>query len=53
MAIGAQLGDAYPRLTEMQQEHVLTGEYDYFDEFDYGLELMVNALDGRLTELKA
>ena len=53
VAIGAQMGDAYPRLTEMLQEHVLTSGYDYFDEFDYGLELIVNALDGRLTQLKA
>src|SRR5690554_1838725 len=28
-AIGAQMGQAYPHMTELLQQHVLSGEYDY------------------------
>lgn len=48
--IGAQMGDAYPHMTEMMREHVLTGEYDYGDEFGYGLELILDGLAQRLSQ---
>ena len=47
-AIGAQMGDAYPHMTELLQQHILTGEYDYGEEFEYGLELILDGLSARL-----
>jgi AcrR family transcriptional regulator len=46
-AIGEQMGDAYPRMTEMLTQHVLKGDYDYALEFDYGLELILEGLEQR------
>ena len=37
--------DAYPYLTELATEHVLQPGYDYGNEFEYGLELILNGLD--------
>lgn len=49
IAIGDQMGDAYPRMTEMLTQHVLKGDYDYALEFDYGLELILDGLEQRGT----
>lgn len=35
----------YPHLTELTVEHVLQPGYDYGDEFDFGLELILDGLD--------
>jgi AcrR family transcriptional regulator len=36
--------DTYPHLTELITHHVLTPGYNYAAEFDYGLDLILNAL---------
>lgn len=41
--------DRYPYLAEPTVEHVLKPGYDYGDEFDIGLDLLLDALD-RLSE---
>ncbi len=38
--------DAYPHLTELAVEHVLKPEYDYGNEFEIGLHLILDALEG-------
>jgi AcrR family transcriptional regulator len=35
----------YPNLVEFLSEHVLKPGYDYADEFEYGLDLILNGLD--------
>jgi AcrR family transcriptional regulator len=37
--------DAYPHLTELAVEHVLQPGYDYGDEYQFGLELVLDGLD--------
>jgi AcrR family transcriptional regulator len=37
--------DDYPYLTELTVEHVLTPGYDYGDEFEFGLDLILDGLD--------
>jgi AcrR family transcriptional regulator len=37
--------DQYPYLTELTLEHVLQPGYDYGDEFEYGLDLILDGLD--------
>ena len=37
----------YPNLVEFLNEHVLKPGYDYGDEFEYGLELILDGLEGR------
>jgi AcrR family transcriptional regulator len=37
--------DRYPHLTEMAVEHVLQPGYDYGDEFEFGLDLILDGLD--------
>jgi AcrR family transcriptional regulator len=37
--------DAYPHLTELAVEHVLQPGYDYGDEYDFGLELILDGLE--------
>jgi AcrR family transcriptional regulator len=37
--------DAYPHLTEMLTEHVMKPGYDYADEFEYGLDLILEGLE--------
>jgi hypothetical protein len=37
--------DAYPHLTELALEHVLQPGYDYGDEYAFGLELILDALE--------
>lgn len=38
----------YPHLTELATEHVLQPGYDYGNEFEYGLDLILDGLDGLL-----
>lgn len=45
-AIMAQMPTGtYPHLAELAVEHVLQPGYDYGDEFEYGLELILDGLD--------
>jgi AcrR family transcriptional regulator len=37
--------DAYPRLTEMAVQHVLRLGYDYGNEYQFGLDLILDGLD--------
>ena len=37
--------DAYPHLTEFSVEHLLQPGYDYSDEFDFGLDLILDGLE--------
>jgi AcrR family transcriptional regulator len=37
--------DEYPRLTELTVEHVLQPGYDYGDEYDFGLDLILDGLE--------
>ena len=36
--------DAYPHLTEFTVQHVLRPGYDYADEFEFGLDLILDGL---------
>jgi len=40
-------GDSYPHLTELATDYVLRPGYDFGDEFDFGLELILDALAAR------
>jgi hypothetical protein len=35
----------YPNLVEFLAEHVMQPGYDYGDEFEYGLDVILNGLD--------
>jgi AcrR family transcriptional regulator len=37
--------DAYPHLTELAVQHVLRPGYDYGDEFEFGLDLILDGLE--------
>ena len=37
--------DEYPHLAELTLEHVLQPGYDYGDEFEFGLDLILNGLE--------
>jgi hypothetical protein len=37
--------DEYPYLTELTVEHVLKPGYDYGDEFEFGLDLILDGLE--------
>jgi uncharacterized protein YheU (UPF0270 family) len=37
--------DAYPHLTELAVQHVLRPGYDYGDEFESGLDLVLDGLE--------
>jgi hypothetical protein len=37
--------DAYPHLAELATQHVLQPGYDYGDEFEFGLDLILDGLD--------
>ena len=41
--------NAYPHLTEMLTDHVMKPGYDYGDEFRYGLDVILSALDQAQT----
>jgi AcrR family transcriptional regulator len=40
----------YPHLTELTLEHVLRPGYDFGNEFEFGLDLILDALDRTLTK---
>jgi AcrR family transcriptional regulator len=40
-----QLGREYPHLAEMITEHAMKPGYDYADEFEFGLDLILDGLD--------
>lgn len=47
----AQLSeDAYPHLHELTVGHVMRPGYDYGDEFEYGLDLLLDSLERALAE---
>jgi hypothetical protein len=37
--------DAYPHLTELTVQHVLQPGYDYANEFEFGLDLILDGLE--------
>jgi hypothetical protein len=37
--------DEYPNLVEFLNEHVMKPGYDYGDEFEYGLDLVLDGLE--------
>ena len=39
----------YPNLAEFVTDHVMKPGYDYGEEFEYGLDLILNGLEGALT----
>jgi len=41
----ASPADAYPHLAEMTVEHVMQPGYDYGDEFEFGLDLILDGLE--------
>ncbi len=41
---------AYPHLTEFSTEHVLKPGYDYADEFEFGLDLLLDGLERSATK---
>jgi hypothetical protein len=43
--MGAFPPDAYPHLTELAVRHVLQPGYDYGDEYQFGLELILDGLE--------
>ena len=45
-----QLGEQYPHLAEMITDHAMKPGYDYADEFEFGLDLILDGL-GRLRPL--
>jgi AcrR family transcriptional regulator len=48
--IFAQLpGDAYPHLAELTRDHVLQPGYDYGEEYEFGLDLILDGLDRALA----
>lgn len=40
--------EAFPHIHELTIEHVLKPGYNYGDEFDYGLELILDGLEARV-----
>ena len=42
--------DAYPNLVEFITEHAMKPGYDYADEFGWGLDAVLDALEGRFAE---
>ena len=42
-----QLAGEYPHLAEMITEHAMKPGYDYADEFDFGLDLILDGLERR------
>jgi hypothetical protein len=42
----------YPNLVQFLSEHVMKPGYDYGDEFEYGLDLILDALEQSVTHAK-
>jgi hypothetical protein len=36
--------EAYPHLVELAEQHILQPDYDFSDEFEFGLKLILNGL---------
>ena len=47
MAQQEMMGDAFPHLARMATEHVLQPGYAYGNEFDYGIELLLDGIAAR------
>lgn len=45
----ALAAEDYPHLVEMMTEQLADGTYDYAEEFDYGLDLVLDGLEQRLA----
>ena len=45
MILNQSSADEYPHLTELAVEHVLQPGYEYGNEFEFGLDLMLDGLD--------
>jgi AcrR family transcriptional regulator len=43
----------YPNLVELMTEHVMKPGYDYSDEFEYGLDLILDGLGRQLTRARS
>ena len=43
-----QLAGEYPYLTEIATEHILRPGYDFGDEFEIGLTVILDALSGSI-----
>ena len=43
---------AYPYLTEMLTDHIMQPGYDYDDEFELGLDLILDGLDERIRRAR-
>ena len=48
-ALGQLPADKYPYLREVITEYILKQGYDYGDEFEFGLDLILDALERQLT----
>lgn len=46
--LASQAADAFPHLAELTREHILKPGYAYADEFDYGLELILDGLTQKM-----
>jgi AcrR family transcriptional regulator len=44
-----QLGEQYPHLAEMITDHAMKPGYDYADEFEFGLDLLLKGLRQRIS----
>ena len=44
--LGQMPADEYPHLAEMMTEHAMKPGYDYGEEFEFGLDLILDGLDG-------
>lgn len=42
--------DDYPHLVELITEQVMHQDYSYADEFEYGLDLILDGLESRLAD---
>jgi hypothetical protein len=40
-----QMADEYPHLAEIITDHAMQPGYDYGDEFEFGLDLVLDAVD--------
>ena len=42
--------ESYPNLTEFSTEHIMRPDYDFGEEFDFGLTVILDGLAARLSE---
>ena len=48
--LGTSPVDEYPHLTELAVEHVLKPGYDYGNEYEFGLDLILDGLEAALDQ---